>query len=1210
MALTRETLVAAALLLPAGLLIEAARAADPGPEMARLEQAVFQRRLSPEDAARLLGELERADQRKAAAQRLAAEGQGHVDAVVAFARRSLDPEARQACADVVEALDAAYRTTDAGKQLGALYREHTEELWAAAWAAFRKDPLDPRAVAVLMHADPDKVYAALGKSPDRYDRLRFLLLRVRELTPDRFAADRLFEHTHAGAVRVLGDVFSGAPARGGGDGFHRVVGQTLLKYVEVRKKFGDTPGLPPMEMVCYEGRRVFLYRVYGTATAAHLSLVRHTYSPSNLGRAEATFLPDTTGPWYQSIEAVPLATLPGVKIDRDKAVRANYPWAKQFLPEAYRQFGNWGPGWQGDPPELVPVQAMAAEKPGPETAEKPPAPPEPAPPAPRTPEERAEARKKAEAALAAARALTVPGDDGRLATWRAKLPGIEEAARLDPTWDAPARERVHALGMTAFYSLSTRNPDIDACQRTLDAAEDYFRRFPDVAEDRGKVYDSVRIAVHVVFVNLHTGQPQEMDDRRAKMLDAAARLADHAFAHAARRLGQDYSELMPNVIYRGMRLRGVPVEQREAWLDANLKRCADRVEAVKKTGNYDDVEGAVEDYELLQCRAAALAAEDGRLDRARALMNDLQARIDRGERMYSTTPERMRNVWKALDDAEGLAAFERWLKERSSREVVPLRIAWPAVEVLAEERWEQSTIHVLTPRVHATVVRFKAIAGLSTPIRPLAEGDGRLYVALGRWDKRLLGYLPLDALGRPVGQTYFVHQPVGADLWDSLQALPPPPANVEVKMARYLGGKLYVAGGKSGILAFDPKTRAWTHYPIGSPLPGKSVDTVYLLDDHTLFSIDAEFRNPLCYVLDLQEGKVSAEQRLTDQWVNRVPKCLWRDDGKLLGFSEGGLAEGLPAEKPKFTPFPSQGIYGWTFPPYRNIRGMVELGTRRFLCDEDGLHEFDAAGRIVRSWHGGRPKSPGGDDNYRNPAIGFPPDSPAFTWGASGVAATDGMIYFVGRSFGSAVLGFDPAQDTWYGPLRVERGPGEGTLFATRGALWLGTDDGLLHVDAAEFARRARETGRVMTTEEFRQKRDAIIQSRPPLERAKLAFAMRRLDEAKGLLDALLATDPGQPEALLLSAFLYERWCRDQPDEAIRYYRRLADIEDNPGASAAGMLAWLDVLVRRHEWQAASDLCARIRAEHPRLAQHAERDVSYLQAYVRKKLAGEPDEPE
>lgn len=955
-----------------------------------------------------------------------------------------------------------------------------------------------------------------------------------------------------------------------------------------------------MSLICWEGRRVFLFQVHGTRTAAHLRLVRHTYSPENVGRPQPTWLPDTTGPWYSSVAGMDLSPLPGVKLDRDKAIYANYAWAKQFLPAKYARVGNFTSGWRGEPPEVVPAQAAEAGKPGPEPPESTPsvfAPP-PLPPE-LTPAQRAEARNRAEAELADAQKLKIPDDrQQRTAVLEARLAHAEAAVRLAPDWEEAARERIETLGLMAFYSVAMSQRDEAACQAVLEAAEDYFRRFPDATKHWGQIYNSVRIAVHVTFVELHAGRPLELDQRRTKMLEAAERLADHAFSHSDHRMGQDYSELIPNVVYRGMRLRGVPVERREAWLDTNLKRCAERVARAKQTGAFDNIEGVFEDHQLLQIRAAALAAEDHRPDRARTLMTDLQSRVDGGELLCSTAPERMRQVWLTLDDAAALAAFDQWTKNRQTAEVSRLWLSWPAIQVWIEQRREGNMIHRLTPPLRATSIRYKG----ATPITPLAEGDGRLYVLTGRWDKVLLADLPLNEQGKPVGQTYFVSQPVGTDVWDGLRLLPAPPGgSFQVHSARYFAGKLYLCTEKSGIQVFDPQSQKWDSYTLAQGLPGDTVHLIHPLDDHTLFCVDrSQHRDGLCYALDLHTRNVTLQQRLKDQWFDHAPIYLWRDGSKLMGWSDCGLVEDLLSGQRKAGALPQQTAYGWAMRDYRIIRGVVEAGARRFFAADDGLHEFDASGKVVRDWYGDYSFPPAMiGERYTGPEIGVPPDSPALRYAS--IVGSDGLIYFIRDHL---ILGFDPGKDTWYGPLMVDGSPG----LATRGALWLSDSFGLLFVDLAEFFERARQTGRVMTTDEFRRRRQVLIDAQPPLEQAKVYYGMRQFDKTKTIVEQILRENPDHVEALLLSAYLYDRWCLNQLDEAVGFYRRMAELRGNPAASLTGLFGWFEILAAREQWQAAYDLSDRILKEQPRMNRYCQRDLSYYRRWFLKKLQGVPDE--
>ncbi len=205
--------------------------------IAALEKAVFDPVLSADEADRLLAELKTPDKRAAAARRLCEQGQGHVERIVLFAHDCSDIEAREACADVVEAIDSSFCTTERGRQLGVLYRAHAAELLPAYWAMFRKAPLDRRAVAMLMSGDPEIIYGLLMKSRDRHDTARFLLLRIRELSPDEFAADRLRNHSGTGFLLVLSDVFPFGACNLDQQvyfGAARVVGHTYLHVVQLR----------------------------------------------------------------------------------------------------------------------------------------------------------------------------------------------------------------------------------------------------------------------------------------------------------------------------------------------------------------------------------------------------------------------------------------------------------------------------------------------------------------------------------------------------------------------------------------------------------------------------------------------------------------------------------------------------------------------------------------------------------------------------------------------------------------------------------------------------------------------------------------------------------------------------------------------------------------------------------------------------------------
>ena len=382
-------------------LAQAGQEPDPRPQIARLEKELFDAKLTPEQVAGLLEQLKDPAQRPGAAARLAAEGQGHVDRIIAFAARCRDMEARHACADAVEALDAAYRTTETGRRLGALYRARTDTLLPECWKRFRKVPNDARAVAMLMYADPEKVYAWLGTSKDRRDRVRYLALRIRELTPDDFAAKHLGEHTATALNLVLRQV---CPCNEHRDGpvvrgqAHRAVGHTLLKVIRFQsdKEFGHTAEgkLPQIQSVTAYRRWDFFATARG-GWNFNLMVDMYIYygqgvSPRGTRRGGLA-------------RVAGLCPLVELKLPHDQCMqwilpRARPPWwMEPYVPAAWRaqlSFGTCGEG-EAVPEAVFPEEAAAAQTPAPEG---PAAPAQPAP-AEISPEEATARRTKAEAEL-------------------------------------------------------------------------------------------------------------------------------------------------------------------------------------------------------------------------------------------------------------------------------------------------------------------------------------------------------------------------------------------------------------------------------------------------------------------------------------------------------------------------------------------------------------------------------------------------------------------------------------------------------------------------------------------------------------------------------------------------------------------------------------------------------------------------------------------
>ena len=122
-----------------------------------------------------------------------------------------------------------------------------------------------------------------------------------------------------------------------------------------------------------------------------------------------------------------------------------------------------------------------------------------------------------------------------------------------------------------------------------------------------------------------------------------------------------------------------------------------------------------------------------------------------------------------------------------------------------------------------------------------------------------------------------------------------------------------------------------------------------------------------------------------------------------------------------------------------------------------------------------------------------------------------------------------------------------------------------------------------------------------PLERAKTAFAMREFDVARRLLAEILRDDAECAEGLLLEGYLHDLWCSNQPDEALKYYRRLSDVND-PAASFSGMYLRLVLLRKLQRWPEALAAAEEILAAFPRLDDFHQRDVNWWCDHLRQEL--------
>ena len=474
--------------------------------------------------------------------------------------------------------------------------------------------------------------------------------------------------------------------------------------------------------------------------------------------------------------------------------------------------------------------------------------------------------------------------------------------------------------------------------------------------------------------------------------------------------------------------------------------------------------------------------------------------------------------------------------------------------------------------------------------RVLAEGDGRLYFTDSTpwgsksWPVPRVAYVALDDQGRPIG----------------VKDIPQPPwvDSCEVICGRYLDGKLYVGTRGMGFQVFDPKTETWTSYGPAQGLPSRDVDEFFPIGGRMLYCNSGRTH---C-TLNLADGAVTLVHRRNPQKFDKdwsvSPNLLlaWGNGPRVVAVDSLGVWDDLLSDSPRRTPLPVPDYCGWDDRRWPRVFQAAESAGRRFGIGTGGLYEFDAAGKVksLRAWQL--------DESWWTTAglqIGAPGDCP-LVWHPCAICAVGCRVVI---DNGHLII-YDVATDTWYGPIALFIG---GPLMpASHGIVWGGLTCFALD-DAIAYAR---STGRVMTTADYRRRLQQYIDAAKPLDRAKLALATRQFDKAKSAFQEILDADPNHGEALILMGFLHDRNCLNQPDEAIKYYRRAAALENNPVASCSGMCFWGRVLRDRGQWQETLDLCKEILRRYPRW-DLADRQYIWLlqgvsQEELRRKNAKQP----
>ncbi len=669
-------------------------------QLVDLEKRLFDPSLSAAEVDRLLEDLRRPELAAAAAEQLFAHGQGRIDRIIAFAHDCPDIEARQLCADIVESLDGAYRTSEIGRQLSGLYREQTDSLLADRWARFRKDPLDARAVAMLMSAEPEKAYARLGKSSDRHDQLRYLLLRIRELSPDAFAAKHLAGHSGPGVMLAMRDVFSGAHREEEHRviGVHRAVGHTYLRVLQLdpweivqlptaqddQVELKDL--LPKYRYADFSQRWVHIFRVRDGQNCFR-SLDDYLYQENKaqpkVGRNGFTWLNDGLCPLPQ------VASLPNVQL---LAVYRGAPWwTKDYLPTVYRAQSFTEQGAGESAPAMAANQVAAATTAGAGNSASSSDPFELA--SPITPLGRRPApqqavsenqRRQSTAELLAGKALLkTDGAEDDVGILTAALTHFNAVHAADSTSEDAAYERFETLGKICSRARS-RSPAVpvnDPAEQVLREGLAYFEQFGAHAVHGDEVHFACNVAAVAGLGNV-IDRNLDVTPQRLRMAQMARRLLDDELDRQVFTQGNGLQSYTMEIVACAMKRTGIPVERREQWIDSILRRCTQAEREARKAKDLDQANNLHEEYDRMWLRAIELAVADGNLIRAKKLMEEQQARLDSMSKLpESDLVNKLRRLLMHLDDAPALAAYDRWWRNLQTQTVTPIGLQWPTVEV-------------------------------------------------------------------------------------------------------------------------------------------------------------------------------------------------------------------------------------------------------------------------------------------------------------------------------------------------------------------------------------------------------------------------------------------------------------------------------------------------------------------------------------------------
>ncbi|MEX0704970.1 MAG: hypothetical protein WD069_22915 [Planctomycetales bacterium] len=837
-------------------------------------------------------------------------------------------------------------------------------------------------------------------------------------------------------------------------------------------------------------------------------------------------------------------------------------------------------------------------------------------------------RKQAEAELRAARNASPAGSTGRdAAQIQSAIAHAEAALKIDPTFaEAHFELALHLEALCAHLVVSSRSPTRwdelpPVVRKQLEIGATYASHPESESAKRCKVLRHSLLAVNWSPLKpmFEKRQPALSEEGRRlleplktiveKALDGPVKDADPAAAH----LGM-------LVVHRTMQTIDIPAAERTAWIDGMLQQ-VDVLEKSIGEARAFSREFVLSDLRRIRTTAAQLASEDGNSGRVRALVEAAREGLTPKDPALQSRVADIDRVLEQSGDSTVRQEFRR-STESLAQEVYLLHIKWPAADGSIPRLPAPASPAISDGPAMRIVRPRETFRQVPAAITPIAVDDKRVFVLLSEGKGSLvaprassagnsstsvtLAMIPLDAQGRPTGK--LVDVPIEgrsrpAQEWDGFvfpKQRQVPGGGVHVAQVRH--GKLFL-GTQGGLNIYDPVRDAWRRIGAEQGLPTRNVSGFFFLADDRLYCAGIEQKRGAPGIVKTRQANFTldlgtSEVKLLHYWdrndgraASRRFKPVWWNDGILVDGWQTDLLSGDPRLRP-----------GGGEQPLANALTATELEDRRFLTTNEGLLEYDVAGKVQRRWQTVQETTVPFHRSLRIPRIGNAPPH-----GRLLIKSGD-LLMLVDPE--SGVTAFDPRTDTWYGPLV---GPGVVYAIGSDSGIWLSyvidtLDKGAAYFDRAEFLKAARDAGRVTPTSEPAALLRKVASRHPPLERAKVQFVIRDFDACGESLRKVLEADPQHAEALFLMGLLHDRWGRNKPEAALPWYERLAALEDR-SASATGMVYALAIHHGAGRWTEVREIGDRIEARFPTLEPFVGHYVDAWRKDARKRLANAPESP-